>query len=178
MRTFKRVRICETARLTLRRMTEDDAQFILELLNEPAFLANIGDKGARTIEDARHYVRTGPVASYEQFGFGLYVVELKESATPIGMSGLLKRASMEDVEIGFAFLERYSAHGYATESALAVMRLGWEQHKLKRIVAITAPHNQGSMNVLRKAGLEFHSMLRLPEYATLRTFFVADTPAL
>ncbi len=158
-------------------MRIDDAEFILELLNEPAFLANIGDKGARTIEDARQYILTGPVASYEQWGFGLFLVELKVSATPIGMSGLLQRASMDDVEIAFAFLERYSALGYATESARAVTRLGWDQYKLRRIVAITAPHNQGSMNVLRKSGLRFHSMLRLPEYDTPRAYFVAEALA-
>ncbi len=177
MRTLKRVRISETARLTLRRMTIDDAEFILELLNEPAFLANIGDKGARTIEDARQYVQTGPVASYAQYGFGLFAVELKESAIPVGMSGLLKRASMDDVELGFAFLERFSAQGYATESARAVMLLGWERYRLKRVVAITAPHNHGSMNVLRKAGFAFHSMLRLPEYETERAYFVSAAPA-
>jgi [ribosomal protein S5]-alanine N-acetyltransferase len=168
------VSVCETGRLILRRMTRADAEFILELLNEPAFLENIGDKGARTIDDACRYILTGPVASYEQYGFGLWVVELKEPPTPIGMCGLLKRESMHDVEIGFAFLSRFCQQGYASESAAAVMALGRETFGLKRISAITAPDNLGSMNVLRKVGLKFQEMIRLPEYETDRTLFMYE----
>jgi ribosomal-protein-alanine N-acetyltransferase len=82
------MKILETERLVLRRLSSDDAQFILDLLNQPSFLRYIGDKGVRTTEDAVRYIQTGPVASYERFGYGLYLVELKESGVPIGMCGL------------------------------------------------------------------------------------------
>ncbi len=121
------MKILETERLVLRRLTAGDAAFILELLNEPAFLENIGDRGARTLADARRYIARGPVASYRKFGFGLYLVELKDSGTPVGICGLLKRESLEDVDIGFAFLRRYWSQGYARESAAAVMHYGWTE---------------------------------------------------
>src|SRR5215216_2840177 len=99
--------VIETERLILRRLTLDDARFILTLLNEPSFLRYIGDKKVRNLEDARQYMLNGPVASYEQNGFGLYLVELKESHTPIGMCGLVKREELPDPDIGFAFLPDY-----------------------------------------------------------------------
>ena len=98
------VPVIETPRLALHRLTTDDADFILELLNEPSFLRYIGDKGVRTREDACQYILAGPMASYDRFGFGLYRVERKDSGEPIGMCGLLKRESLEDVDVGFAFL--------------------------------------------------------------------------
>ena len=97
------MQVLETPRLVLRWVTTDDAPFIFELLNEPSFLQYIGDKGVRSLEDARNYILTGPVASYQRFGFGLYLVLLKESGTPIGMCGLLKRDSLPDVDVGYAY---------------------------------------------------------------------------
>jgi RimJ/RimL family protein N-acetyltransferase len=94
----------ETERLTLRELTTDDAEFILRLLNEPSFLRFIGDKGVRNLQDARQYILNGPIASYNQNGFGLYLVVLKSTNTSIGMCGLIKRETLADVDIGFAFL--------------------------------------------------------------------------
>jgi RimJ/RimL family protein N-acetyltransferase len=157
-----RMKTVETERLTLRRMNVEDARFIFELVNEAAFLRNIGDKGVRTLEDARNYILNGPVASYAKFGFGLYVVELRETGEAIGICGLLKRDSLADVDIGFAFLERFWRKGFAYESAAAVMEYGRNALGLKRIVAITAPDNEGSMRVLEKVGLRFEKMIRMP----------------
>src|SRR5262249_33846617 len=116
--------ILETQRLTIRHLVEDDAAFILELLNEPAFIQYIGDRGVRTSEDAVQYILNGPVASYARNGFGLYAVELKDSHVPIGMCGLLKRDSLDDVDIGFAYLERFRGQGYGYEAAAAMMEYG------------------------------------------------------
>lgn len=151
--------VLSTSRLVLRRFTTADAQFALELLNDPAFLQHIGDKGVRTLEDARQYLLTGPIASYAQFGFGLYRVELKDGATPIGMCGLLKRDTLPDVDIGFAFLPPYRSRGYATESASAVMDHGRNVLGLARIVAVTSPDNDLSGRVLEKIGLRFERMI-------------------
>ena len=155
--------ILETARLILRQFSLDDDDFILELLNEPSFIQNIGDRGVRTLEDARSYIKRVPIASYEQNGFGLYIVEPKESGEPIGMCGLIKRAELEDVDIGYAFLPKYWSRGYAVESALAVKEYAREVIGLKRLVAITDPENQGSIRVLEKIGLKFEKMVRLSE---------------
>lgn len=116
--------VLETDRLILRWLSPEDAEFILRLLNEPSWLRFIGDKGVRTIEDARAYILKGPIDMYSRLGFGLYLVELKEPAFPIGMCGFIKRDSLEDVDIGFAFLPAYWGKGYAYEAAAAVMAYG------------------------------------------------------
>jgi RimJ/RimL family protein N-acetyltransferase len=157
-----RVKILETERLILRQMRAEDAEFIFELVNEAAFIRNIGDKGVRTLDDARNYILTGPVASYAKFGFGLYLVALRETSEAIGICGLLKRDSLEDVDIGFAFLERFRKKGFAYEAAAAVMGYGRNALGLKRIVAITSADNEGSMRVLEKIGLRFEKMIRMP----------------
>ncbi len=152
--------ILETKRLTLRQFTSDDATFILELLNEPSFIQNIGNRGARSVSDAIKYIETGPVASYARNGFGLYLVELKESGESIGMCGLIKREALADVDIGYAFLPKFWSKGYAVESALAVKKQA-RSLELKHLVAITDPSNIGSIRVLEKIGLTFEKMIKL-----------------
>src|SRR5688572_10804905 len=91
-----------TDRLILRELTLDDAEFILGLVNEPSWLRFIGDRGVRTLDDARAYISNGPMKSYERNGFGLYLTALKGAGTPIGMCGLIKRDGLDDVDVGFA----------------------------------------------------------------------------
>jgi RimJ/RimL family protein N-acetyltransferase len=153
--------ILETDRLILRQFSTDDAAFILELLNEPSFIRFIRDSGVRTLGDATEYLVNGPLASYDRHGFGLYLTKLKANDMPIGMCGLLKRDSLADVDLGFAFLPRYWSQGYATEAATAVLDYGHTVLGLKRIVAITAPDNHGSINVLKKIGLRFDKRITL-----------------
>src|SRR5262249_54768935 len=149
--TIARMIVLETERLRLRRLDPTtDAEFILELVNEPSFLQYIGDKGVRTLADARRYMTDGPVQSYETNGYGLYKVELKSDATPIGMCGLLKRDTLPDADIGFAFLTRYWNEGYAYESAAAVMKYAREQLAINRVLAITTPDNIASGKLLNK----------------------------
>ncbi len=163
--------VVETKRLALRRLSEDDAPFILRLVNEPSFLRYIGDKGVRTLDDARHYLRTGPLDSYERFGFGLLLVARKEDGAPIGICGLLKRDSLEDVDIGFAYLPEFWSKGYAVEAASTVMDYGLRTLGLSRIVAVTNPDNAGSIRVLEKLGLQFGKMVRLgPEEQEIRMY--------
>jgi RimJ/RimL family protein N-acetyltransferase len=157
------MQVLETDRLILRRLAVEDAEFILRLLNEPSFLRFIGDKGVRTIDDARDYIRNGPVNSYERFGFGLYLTELKTTHVPIGICGLLKRDSLENVDVGFAFLPEFWKQGYAFESAAAVMAYGRNTLGLHRIVAITSPGNDPSIKVLVKLGLKFERTIKLSE---------------
>ena len=155
------MKILETERLVLRRVSSDDAEFILDLLNQPSFLRYIGDKGVRNTEEAMNYIQTGPVASYEQHGFGLYLVQLQETGAAIGMCGLLKRDTLPDVDIGFAFLPAYWARGYALESAEAVMKYGKQKFGLQRIVAITSLDNESSIKLLEKLGMKFEGLIKL-----------------
>ena len=158
------VNVTRTARLLLRHLELSDSSFILELLNEAGFLRFIGDKGVRSLADAREYILKGPVDSYVHNGFGLYAVCLS-NGTPIGMCGLVKRDGLADVDVGFAFLLRYTAKGYAVESAAAVLAHAHEQLRIRRIVAITAPDNLSSIAVLEKIGLKFERRLRLAPQA-------------
>jgi len=153
--------VFETDRLTLRRFTEDDATFILRLLNEPSFLEFVGDKGVRTLDDARRYLREGPIASYKKHGFGLYLVQHGEDGCSIGMCGLLKRDSLDDPDIGFGFIPEFWSQGFATEAARAVLERARNLHSLDRVVAITATRNGSSIRVLEKIGLRFKEMVRL-----------------
>src|SRR6266850_7025112 len=139
--------VLETERLTLRRMGLDDAGFILDLLNEPSFLRHIGDKGVRTRDDAWRYIADGPRASYEQFGFGPYLVQTKDGGEPVGICGLLKREWLEDADLGFAFLPRFWSRGYALESASAVLAHERERLGRRRIVAITSLDNEPSIRL-------------------------------
>jgi len=147
------VKILETERLALRRLTAADAGFVHELVNEPSWIRFIGDRGVRTLDDARAYLDKGPLAMYRRFGFGLWVVELKGTGEPTGLCGLIKRDALEDVDIGFAFLPRFWRQGYALESARAVIAYGREILELDRIVAITSPDNDASIRLLEKIGL-------------------------
>jgi len=156
--------VCESERLILRRLDPQlDAAFILRLLNEPSFIANIADRGVRTLDDAARYIATGPCAMYEKHGFGLFRTDLKSNGMPIGLCGLLKRDWLADVDIGFAFFPEYWKQGYAFESAAAVKTWGHEHCGLARIVAITATHNTGSQRVLQKLGLTDSGLIRSPE---------------
>lgn len=154
--------VLETERLRLRRFSPDDGAFILDLLNQPSFIRNIGDRGVRTLDDARRYLANGPMASYEQHGYGLYGVELKASGEPAGMCGLVRRDYLEDADIGFAFLPQFWGRGYAFESAAAVMAHGLGSLGLRRILGIVSPDNAGSVRVLVKLGLRFQRMIRAP----------------
>jgi len=153
--------VLETERLILRGMDVADAPFILKLLNEPSFLRFIGDKKVRTVQDAEQYILNGPVASYNRNGFGLCLVELKETHTPIGMCGLLKRDELPHADIGFAFIPDFWNQGFAYEAAAAVMNDARERLKLERILAITNQDNESSIKLLQKLGLKFERVIKM-----------------
>lgn len=153
--------VLETARLVLRRLDVDDAEFIVELLNDPDWLRFIGDKDVHSVAAARTYIANGPMAMYAREGFGLYLTERKDGAVPLGMCGLIKRDSLPDVDIGFAFLPAFRGQGYAFEAASAVMALGARTFGLRRIVAITSPDNDRSIALLEKLGMKAEGVVPL-----------------
>ncbi|WP_224366133.1 GNAT family N-acetyltransferase [Hyalangium versicolor] len=156
------MKVLDTERLVIRRLSLEDAPFVLKLVNEPSWLQFIGDRGVRNLEDARGYLQNGPLAMYDRHGFGLYRVDLKEDGTPIGMCGLLRRDSLPDVDIGYALFPQFWGCGYAYEAASAVMEYGLKALGLPRIVAIVSPENRSSIRVLEKLGLAFQQKVRMP----------------
>lgn len=166
--------IMQTARLNLRLLADSDAGFILDLLNQPSWLEYIGDRGVGNLEDARAYIRNGPLAMISRHGFGLYLVELKACAIPIGLCGLLKRDSLEDVDIGFAFLPDYCGRGYAREAAMACLEYARNPIGLERLVAITLPTNNSSIKLLESLGMQHERDVRLEENGELLQLFAKN----
>lgn len=164
----------ETERLALTQLSDRDADFIVGLLNEPSFLRYIGDRGVRSAEDARRYIREGPVAGYERYGYGLLRVALRGDGTPIGMCGVLKRDTLPDPDLGFSFLPAWWSQGYALEAATAVMRHARSVLRLPRILAITTHDNDPSMRLLGKLGFRFDRMVRLGDDVTELRLFISD----
>jgi RimJ/RimL family protein N-acetyltransferase len=165
--------ILETERLTLRKLTVDDAPFMLDLLNQPSFIQFIGDRGVRTLDDARDFITKRYIEVYERLGFGIYLTLLKEGQTPIGICGLVKRDGLDDVDVGYAFLPQYWSKGYASESVSAVLVYAKDMLGIQRVLGITTPDNTGSIRVLEKAGLKFERMVKLPgDEAELKLFAI------
>ncbi len=152
-------------------MTTDDAAIILELLNEPAFIRFVADREVRTTAQAARFIATKMLPSYAEFGFGFYLVELKESQVPVGICGLIKRETLDDVDVGFSILERFWRNGYAYEAARAVMDYGKGVLGIPRIIGVTAPDNQSSARLLEKLGLRFEKMIHLPGYGAESKLF-------
>lgn len=189
------MKILETERLILREMDESDDEFIYDLLNQPSFIKYIGNRNVHGTERAREIIRDRYIASYREYGYGLWAVELKpvfdpvndaisadeiqnpESAiqnTTIGMCGFVRRDGLPYADIGFAFLPEFEGKGYAHEAARAVMRYGWETLGLKRVLAITTLDNESSIRLLRKLGFKDDGLIILPEATEELRLFSAD----
>ena len=153
--------VIETKRLILRKFTVEDAAFMLELLNTSDWLRFIGDRNVRTLEQAEQYLLNGYIKSYQNYGFGFYVVVVKETQESIGICGIVKRESLEDVDIGFAFFQQFMGKGYGYESAIAVLSYALNDLKIKRIVAIVDPENVVSVALIKKIGLQFEKMIQV-----------------
>lgn len=166
--------VIETARLRLRRVTLDDAGFILRLVNEPSFLRYIGDKGVRNLEDARNYLLNGPLAMYEKHGFALCIAETKEDQIPIGICGLLKRDILDDVDVGYALLPEFCGMGYAREAAGATVDWARDAAGLKKVVALVNHDNERSIALLEKLGFIFERMFRMEENAPEVKLYTRD----
>lgn len=159
--------ILETERLILRKLTLEDAPFMLELLNTPTWLQFIGDRNVHTITDAENYLLNGSLKSYEENGFGFYaVIEKSEtsdrSQKTIGMCGLIKRDTLPDIDIGFAFLPDLLSKGFGFEAASATLDYALNVLKIKRIIAIVNPNNEKSIGLIKKIGMRFENMIKFP----------------
>lgn len=152
----------ETARLVIEHLTTADAEFILALLNDEAFIANVGDKQVRTKEQAIQYLEDVLIRSYRQYGFGSYKVCEKSTGELIGTCGLLKRENLPDADIGYAFLPTARGKGYGFEASKRVLQHAVEDFGLRRIVALIAPHNRGSIRLVEKLGLSYERLYRMP----------------
>lgn len=148
----------ETARLVLRRLEFADALFLVSLLNQPSFITNIGDRGVRNVDDAHRYLREGPHAMYDRYGFGLWRVVQKDDGAAIGLCGLLKRDILPDVDLGYAYLPEFWGQGYAVEAAAATLRHAALKFGLRRVIGVVSQGNSASIRVLEKIGMRFERL--------------------
>lgn len=166
--------ILTAGRVRVRPLQPTDAPFIVALLNDPAFVRNIGDRGVRSEEDARAYLESGPLASYERHGFGLCAVVPAGGGDPIGICGLLQRDALPAPDIGFAFLPEYRSRGYAYEAAAAVMADARARLGLDTLLAIVDPGNTASVRLLERLGFRFERMVRLGDDAVELKLFASQ----
>ena len=168
------MKILETERLVLRQLEPGDAAFILRLVNEPSWLRYIGDKGVRSLDDAKKYIQTGPVDMYRRLGFGLWLMELKSKRESVGLCGLIKRDTLDDVDLGYALLPEFCKKGYALEAAAATMKYAEIRLKLKRVVAITSQDNEASGNLLEKLGFQLERLVAVDTDEEELKFFAIE----
>ena len=155
--------ILETGRLSLRKLTLDDAGLMLAVWNDPAFVRHVGDRGIRTEDDAREAMKAGALHLYDTYGYGPYRVALRGSDTAIGICGLFRRDGLDDPDIGYAILPDWCGQGYAYEASSAVIDYARTTLGLQRLIAIISPGNTASLGLIRKLGLTFERMHRMPE---------------
>lgn len=170
----RRALILETERLMLREAELSDARFMLELLNSPGFLENIGDRGVRDEAGAAAFIESRLRASYREHGFGLWIVVQKAGRKPVGLAGLVRRDGLDMPDVGYAFIPAAWGQGYAQEAAAAVLAQARTAFGLPRLAAITKPDNYASMAVLKKIGFTQHGLIQLPGVEGESTYFIAE----
>jgi RimJ/RimL family protein N-acetyltransferase len=153
----------QTERLNLRKLTLEDADLMLAVWNDPAFVRHVGDRGIRTLEEARQAMTEGPLMLYENYGYGPYRVALKDDNTAIGICGIFRREGLSDPDIGFALLPEYCGKGYAFEAARAVIDYARDVLELATLTAIVSPANTASVGLIGKLGLAFERMYTWPD---------------
>lgn len=146
-----------TDRLIIREVTEEDAAFILELVNTEGWLRFIGDRNIRNLETARQFLLNGPMHFYQTRGYGSYCLALKENGTPIGMCGLYRRDTLNFDDLGYALLPEYEGKGYVTEACDFILKEARVKLNKGGLLAVTSQNNERSIRVLerlnfRKAG--------------------------
>lgn len=147
-----------------------DAEFIFALLNTPKFIKYIGDRGVRSLEDAREIINKRYMQSYRDHGYGLYTVELKHGRVPIGVCGFVKRDHFKFPDVGFAFLPNFESKGFGFESADAILKHGREKLALTTVLAITSQDNEISCKLLKKLGFDFIRIYTTPEGEDVKLF--------
>ena len=151
--TWRAMMVLRTERLVLRWFAADDAAFILELVNDPDWLKNIGDRGLRTVDEARAWIESRLVASYLEHGYGLWAMQRREDGALVGMCGLVRRPSLPLLDVGFALVPRARRQGYVREAAAACVAYAFRVLEEPRVLAITSPSNLASIRVLESIGL-------------------------
>lgn len=152
----------QTPGLVLRRVTLDDADLMLAVWTDPAFVSNVGDRGIRSIDDAKQAMQEGAFKLYANYGYGPYAMVSKAGGERIGICGLFKRDNLDHPDIGFAVLPEFRGKGFAAEAAFAVLAHARDDLELEELTAIVSPGNAPSIGLVEKLGLAFAGMITMP----------------
>ncbi len=159
------LRLPRSARLSYTPLALDDADFLVELLTDPDFRRYIGDRGVRVAADVEAYLRAGPWRSYLDHGFGLLKLSEAGSGRPVGIAGLIRRPTLDHVDLGYALLPASRGRGYVTEACEALLHLAANELGLRRVVAIVSPDNARSIATLLRLGFAFERTLQVDDDA-------------
>ena len=152
----------ETKRLILKPTSENDAEFIYELLNTPKWIQYIGERNVKTIEIAKEYILNKMTPQLERLGYSNYTLVRKLDNVKIGTCGLYDRDGLEGIDIGFALLPEYENKGYAFESADRLKNIAFNEFEINEINAITTKDNISSQKLLEKLGLKLIGTTKIP----------------
>lgn len=154
--------VLTTERLELRWLTPDDAAMMLAVWNDPAFLRYVGDRGIRTLDQARAAIEAGPLGLYGRYGYGPFRLRLRDRCVDVGICGLFRRDTLDEPDLGFAILPDYCGQGLGYESSVAVLDHVRHTLELPAVTAIVSPENEASIGLLEKLGLHYDRPIRMP----------------
>lgn len=165
-----------TERLDLRIVTLEDAPFFLELYNSPTFIQFIGDKKIKSLEDARNYIQNRFFPQIERLGYGNYLIVRKEDGAKVGAVGIFQRDGLEVHDIGFSFLEEFQGKGYGFEAASKLLEKAFNDFGCTKISAITSKENVASQTLIKKLGLQYLKMVKLPDDPEELLYYEIEKP--
>ncbi len=157
--------VFSTDRLTLDKLSTDDAVFISRLVNTAGWIRFIGNRNVNNHADAEAYIRR----ILENTAITYWVVRLRERDEPVGVVTFIKRVYLSHHDIGFAFLPEHNGKGYAFEAASTVMNSAVNDFSHSTILATTMKENIQSIALLKKLGLQFEKEI-LVENETLLVY--------
>lgn len=143
--------IVETERVLLREFTERDAEAVLAFNGDPRVMQYTGEPVWGDLHEARRRLREYP--DYRRHGYGRWAIVHKADRMVVGFNGLKYLDELGETDLGYRLAHRYWGRGLATESSLGVLRYGFDNLGLQRIVALVLPEHTASIRVLQKVGM-------------------------
>lgn len=150
-----------TERLTLAPTAIADAAFHLDVMNQPKWIANIGDRNVHTVSEAEEYIRVKMHTQYERLGFGNYTIFRKSDGQRIGFVGIYDRKGLEGYDFGFALHPSFEKQGYAYEACKRLLTEAKSNFGIAELSAITIPSNTESQRLLEKLGFRFNKTMTI-----------------
>jgi len=158
----------ETGRLIIRPFTMDDISVIYEIVTDPEVMRYLPDDV--TSPDELRELFKWLLDCYEKNTPDNLIkltegIAWKETGMLIGWCGLGPLDfNPGEIEIFFGLAKEYWNRGIATEAASEMLRYGFEEIGLDRIVAVADPGNIGSVKLIEKLGMKFQYIVeKLPE---------------